>query len=125
MRVFVLALVVFVATAGCIGWGSWYVQGLCDRLTEVLSQMTALAPGDIDSYTQIYKTYEKLWKSGRFWLHLLDGHKGADSIEELFTELGLRYLAGDELGVAVVQEKLTLQIDKLREGERITVDDIF
>lgn len=125
MRVFVLALVVFVVTAGCIGWGSWYVQRLCDRLSAVLEEMATLPLGEIDAFTNVYNRYEKLWKKSELWLHLLDGHEGADAIEELFTELGLRYLGEDGLGVNVVQEKLALQIEKLREGEKITMDDIF
>lgn len=125
MRVFVLALAVFLATAGCIGWGSWYVSHLCDRLVGVLEDMAALPLGEIDAFAAVYGRYEQIWQRSEIWLHLLDGHKGADVIEDLFTELGLRYLGGDGVGVSVVQEKLALQLDKLREGERITVDDIF
>lgn len=125
MRVFVFAVAVFVATAFCIGLGSWYVQRLCDQLSGILERLAAVEMGDTAAFAAVYRAYEMLWDKSECWLHILDGHEGADAIEEAFTELGLRFLAGDDLGCTILQEKLSLQIDKLREGERLTLDDVF
>ena len=115
MRVFWLAVLFFGITLGCIWWGGWHVNRICDGLLAVLEEMSAVKPGDLASYSALYDRFEGIWDSGEMWLHILVGHDAADSVEELFQEMGLRYLCKDEVGYGVTLEKLSLQIEKIKD----------
>lgn len=125
MKVFVLAVLVFTVTVGFIWWGSWYVGKICDAILGVLENIAELEMGDLAGFGVGYKEIEKIWDKGKVWLHILVGHDAADVVEDLFAEMGLRYIGKDILGYQVVREKLCLQIEKIREGERVAVDSIM
>ena len=125
MKVFVLAVVVFAVTIGCIWWSSWYVGRMCEGILGELEYMAALQPGDLTGFGKGYREIEKMWKRGEVWLHVLVGHDAADMVEELFVEMGMRFIGKDELGYQVTREKLCLQLEMIREGERVVVDSIL
>lgn len=125
MKVFVLAVLVFAVTVGVIWWGSWYVGRICEGILGVLETMVDLDAGDLAGFGAGYHEIERLWEKGEVWLHVLVGHDAADMVEDLFVEMGLRYIGRDALGYQVVREKLCLQVEKIREGERIVVDSIM
>ncbi|MBQ3177910.1 MAG: DUF4363 family protein [Clostridia bacterium] len=125
MKVFMLAVLVFTVTVGCIWWSSWYVGKMCDGILGVLENIAELEMGDLAGFGACYGDIEKLWKKGEVWLHILVGHDAADVVEDLFVEMGLRYIEKDMLGYQVTREKLCLQIEKIREGERIAADSIL
>lgn len=125
MKVFLLAVIVLGITLGCIWWGSWYVNRMCDRLLGLLEDMSGMEVGDVKRFGGVYAAFEETWEHGEMWLHILVGHDAADMVKDLFVEMGIRYICGDELGFRVVLEKLCLQIEKIKEGERIVVDSIL
>ena len=45
MKVFLLAVVIPGITLGCIWWGSWYVNRMCDRLLGLLEDMSGMEVG--------------------------------------------------------------------------------
>lgn len=125
MKVFVLAVLVFTVTVGCIWWGSWYVGRMCDGILGILESIAELETGDIAGFGAGYREIEEIWKKGEVWLHILVGHDAADVVEDLLAEMGLRYIGRDILGYQVTREKLCLQIEKIREGERVVADSIM
>ena len=125
MKVFLLAVVVLGITLASIWWGSWYVNRMCDKLLELLENMSGMEVGDPAGFGDIYARFEEVWDRGEMWLHILVGHDAADLVKDLFAEMGMRYIGMDELGFRVVLEKLCLQIEKIKEGERIVVDSIL
>ena len=122
MKVFVLAVLVFAVTVGFIWWSSWYVGRMCDEILGTLENMADLDGEDLAGFGAGYREIERLWKKGEVWLHV---HDAADAVKELFVEMGIRYIGKDELGYQVIREKLCLQVEKIREGERVVIDSIM
>lgn len=125
MKVFLLAVLVFAVTVGFIWWGSWYVGRMCDGILGALERMADLDVGNISEFGVGYTEIERIWKKGEVWLHILVGHDAADAVEDLLVEMGMRYIGRDLLGYQVIREKLCLQVEKIREGERFAVDSIL
>ncbi|MBQ8402339.1 MAG: DUF4363 family protein [Clostridia bacterium] len=125
MKVFILAVMVFAIVVVCIFGGSLYVNRMCDRLLGLLENMGALEVGDLAGFGDMYSVFEEIWDRGEVWLHILVGHDAADAVEDMFVELGMRFIGRDELGYRVVMEKVSLQLEKIREGERVVVDSIM
>ena len=125
MKVFLLAAAVFLLVIGCVAGSAVYIHRLCGRMETILEQMGVLVEGDWQGFVKVYRAFEGVWENGEVWLHILVGHDAADQVEELFVELGMRYLNGDREGFMLAMERAGLQIEKIKEGERVMVDGIL
>ncbi len=125
MKVFVLALMLLVVTSGLIGWGSWYVHRVCDKLTTILNDIEAIEMHDAKAYAIYHKNFDKVWQVNKKWFHILLGREVTDKIDDTFTSMGVRYLGDDDIGFAWEREMLIRYIKRVVKEEEVSVDGIL
>ncbi len=124
MKVFVLALMLLVLTAGLIGWGSWYIHRICGELLMILEEMD-MEIGELGVYGEYHSRFERKLGKGKKMLQVILGREVVEKVEDMFGKMGSCYVGEDDLGYAWEREMLMRYLKRLVKEEEITVDSIL
>lgn len=124
MKIFILAVAVMLVTGVFIGWAGWYVGRVCGELIGILEALPEKS-GDLSAFGVHYRAFEKRWYEMERLLVPIVGRGATEIVEQQFVEMGMRYIGGDDVGYCVAVKQLKLQLENIRDGEKITLDGIL
>ena len=77
------------------------------------------------AFNESYRAFEKKWYGSVRWIGCIVGGTMVSEVEKQFVTVGYRYLAQDMAGYREEIALLRQLLERIREGERLTVDNIL
>ena len=126
IKQFLIACLIIVSlfTAGAMN--SRTMENLSDSISEQLSLSQSAAEGsrweDVEgALSQASQT----WKDHETYLHVMVDHKEIDEAESLFAEIRQYAAQRDSNKYCTGAERLSVQLDHLKESQRFDIKNIF
>lgn len=128
MRIFLVAVTVFLLVTALLILDMLYVTQTMDMLHQNLSRFPSTAEAvdrNLSIFQKNYNAFYNLFSDREKILHILCGHTETDRVREAFSDMAERYLAGDDAGYRSAKSRLETALQNLRDAEQLSLDNFM
>lgn len=110
---------------GLCAWNLWHLTRMCTRLDNAVAQAeTSYTAGDPARASETLRAAAARWDDAEDYAHCMLPHESTDAVTEGFRRAIRTVEAGDASAAADIN-LLRVRIQRLADGERITLGNLF